>query len=265
VVGLTWSGATSVRAEDASGATSDVARAEAYAADAFEAYARKDYSAAIALYQKALEATPSADILYNLARIYDTKLKDRGLAIEYYRRYAADTGADPNRVRIVNGRLADLRQLEAVAAEAPPPPEEPATSVAFKAEPSTSQPKAANDEKRGLNTLQIASIVTGAVGVAGIGVGVGFGFAAKSDADVADRVCNGNACSTQRGVEASKDASNAATISTIAFIAGGALAVVGITGVLLGSGGSSERQTAALSVAPFGSASNVGAQLAGRW
>ena len=68
-------------------ANSEIARAEAFATEAFEAYERKEYEQAVALYRKALEASPSADIIYNLARIYDSKLKDRQRAVEFYRRY----------------------------------------------------------------------------------------------------------------------------------------------------------------------------------
>src|SRR4051794_22780210 len=68
-------------------ASPDVTRAESYAADAFAAYEKKDYQEAVVLYLKALEAAPSADVLFNLAKIYDTKLNDRQLAMSFYRRY----------------------------------------------------------------------------------------------------------------------------------------------------------------------------------
>jgi hypothetical protein len=246
----------------------DVAHAEAYASEAFDAYARKDYSAAIALYEKALEAAPSADIIYNLARIYDTKLKNRGLAIEYYRRYTGDTGADPNRLRVASVRLKELRELEAIAAEQPAPNAPPATAAPQMppAAPAlgTSQPPAEAAMSGGLSGIQVAGIVTGAAGLAGIGLGIAFGVKAQSDAAVADRFCDGNACTTQRGVDASHDASDAATVSTIAFIAGGALTLLGVTGVLVGIG-SQEREVAALSIAPYAGAGNLGAEVAARW
>lgn len=262
VTGLAWAAAGPVIAQEA-GATTDVARAEAYAADAFNAYSRKDYSSAIALYQNALEAAPSADILYNLARIYDTKLKNRGLAIEYYRRYTLDTGADPNRLRVANARLSELRELEAIAAETPAPaaPDAPQASVR---PGSLAAPPSAAAQDRGLSGVQVAGIVTGAVGVAALGVGIGFGFAAKNNADVADRFCDGNACRTQRGVDASRDAANAATVSTVAFVAGGVLTLLGIAAVLLGSVDPHEREVAML-VVPYGAPGNLGALLATRW
>jgi tetratricopeptide (TPR) repeat protein len=262
VIGLAWA-AVPVFAEEAGG-TSEIARAEAYAAEAFNAYSRKDYVSAIALYQKALEAAPSADILYNLARIYDAKLKNRSLAIEYYRRYALDTGADPNRLRVASLRLSELRELEAIAA-ANPAPADPVAAQAASAQPATRvMPPRAAAQSRGLSGFQVAGIVSGALGVAGLGVGIGFGFAAKNNVDVANRFCDGNACSTQRGVEASRDAANAATVSTIACVAGGALTLLGVTALLLGSGARQERDVAML-VVPYGAPDSLGAMLAARW
>ena len=68
---------------------SDVTLAERYAGEAFEAYRVRDYGRAVALYEQALAAAPSPDIVYNIARVYDTGLANRRLAIVYYERYAA--------------------------------------------------------------------------------------------------------------------------------------------------------------------------------
>src|SRR5262245_9879778 len=102
-------GAPSAWAEPAPAPAADVALSERYAARAYEAYKRKDYQSAIALYQKALEAAPSADILYNIARIYDLREADRALAISFYGRYVDDPGALPDRIELVKRRLAVLR------------------------------------------------------------------------------------------------------------------------------------------------------------
>jgi tetratricopeptide (TPR) repeat protein len=262
VTGLAWAAAGPTFAEE-SGATGDVARAEADAADAYDAYSRKDYSAAVALYQKALESAPSADILYNLARIYDTKLKDRGLAIEYYRRYTIDTGADPNRVRVASARLSELRELEAIVGAQ-------ATTASGPSAVATTQPAPPGApskpvEHGGLSGVQVAGIVTGAIGVASLGLGLGFGLKAKGDADAAERFCDGNVCRTQRGVDESRDAKDAATVSTIAFVAGSALTLLGVTAVLLGSSGTREREVMTTSITPYAAPGSVGALLASRW
>src|SRR5688500_17715235 len=60
--------------ETTEASASDVTLAERYAGEAFEAYRMRDYGRAIALYEQALAAAPSPDIVYNIARVYDTGL-----------------------------------------------------------------------------------------------------------------------------------------------------------------------------------------------
>ena len=250
-------------AQDAAG-SADVSRAEDYAAQAFEAYSRKDYQEAVVLYLKALEAAPSSDILYNLAKIYDTKLKDRELAMKFYRRYIADPGAEPERVRAANTRLAELRELEVAAAEKPTPASTPAVTSGAAASQEERRLPPAKDES-GLTGLQMAGLVTGVVGIGGIAVGAVFGLSAKSDADVANKDCNGNDCSTQRGVDAAKDASSKATISTVAFVAGGALTALGTILLVSGSRAPAERDTASVRLVPYAGPGSLGTQLSGRF
>jgi tetratricopeptide (TPR) repeat protein len=201
-----------------------VALSERYAARAFEAYKRKDYQSAIALYQKALEASPSADILYNIARIYDLGLRDRALAISFYSRYVNDPGAVPNRIEGANKRLAELRAAE-LAAVTPAPAEPLAPTAVVAPQPPPMPLPAAPDESS--TALTTSAIITGSIGLVGIGLGVGFGLAAQSDLDESDRYCDGNQCTSQIGVEAAKDASREANIATIGFAAGGTLLALG--------------------------------------
>jgi tetratricopeptide (TPR) repeat protein len=245
--------------------STDVSKAEQYAAEAFEAYNNKDYQEAVVLYLKALEAAPSADVLFNLAKIYDTKLNDRELAMKFYRRYIADPGAEPERVRQANTRLAELRELEIAAADKPAqtsPAAAPPPSGADRGQ--TSLPP--ERDRGGLTGMQWAGIATGLVGLGGVAVGTVFGFGAKSDADTAKQECDGNDCRTQRGVDAAEDASTKATISTVSFVAGGALTVLGT--ILLLAGGSSsppQRDTARLSITPYAGQGSLGTQLSGRF
>src|SRR6185436_18211441 len=95
---------------------SSVNLAERRAAEAFAAYNKKEYAAAIALYLEAYDATPSGAILYNIARIYDLKLHNRPSAIAFYRRYVADAGAQPDMIDIANHRLQQLRSAELATA-----------------------------------------------------------------------------------------------------------------------------------------------------
>ena len=252
---------------------SEVARAEGFASDAYEAYERQDFAQAVALYRRALAASPSPDIVYNLARIYDTKLKDRAHAIEFYERYTNDPGADPERARTAVERLASLRELEQISANRRA--EAAAATSSTSSTSSTSAAKARGSEvtapeapaqpaRSWLSGLQVASIVVGSVGLAGVGVGIGFGLDAKSKADRSHLLCDGNSCFTPEGVDAAKHASRSATISTIAFIGGGALVAAGVTMLILGSTGESE-QEARVQLAPYADRYGAGTRLIGRW
>jgi tetratricopeptide (TPR) repeat protein len=244
---------------------SDVSRAETLSAEAFEAYSNQDYDQAVALYLSAFEASPTPDILYNLARIYDTKLKDRRLAIDNYQRYVDDPGADPARVADIQERLTRLREVERLSAQPAPAPQPAASSraVAVAHEPPSAHAPPARPAS-GLSSTQLAGIVTGVVGVAGVGVGMGFGVAARSDADIAHGLCDDNVCVSQRGVTAAKDAKRAATISTVSFIAGGALLATGMALILFGPS-DGPREIATFHFLPYADRDTLGTQLAGRW
>ena len=256
-------GASSPALAQEAAASSDVSKAENYAAQAFEAYERKEYQEAVVLYLKALEAAPSSDVLYNLAKIYDTKLGDRELAMKFYRRYIADPGAEPERVRSANARLAELREAEVAAAEKPAPSATPVAAPQSQDKEEKRLPPA--DDQGGLTGLQVAGLATGLVGIGGVVVGTVFGLSAKSDADTAKKDCNGNDCTTQQGVDAAEDASSKATISTVAFIAGGALTALGTVLLISGARSPAQRDTAGLQLAPYAGPGSVGTQLSGRF
>src|SRR5438132_10258592 len=61
--------------------------AEALAREAYAQHAAGSYSESIATYMKAYELSGATAILFNIAAIYDRKLHERALAIEYFRRY----------------------------------------------------------------------------------------------------------------------------------------------------------------------------------
>lgn len=76
---------------------------------------------------------------------------------------------------------------------------------------------------------RILSYVLGGAGIVGIGIGTIFGLKAKSTYDdSADHCPRGPASCDADGVSGGKDASTQATVSTISFIAGGALLASGI-------------------------------------
>jgi tetratricopeptide (TPR) repeat protein len=204
--------------------SADVALSERLAARAFEAYGQKDYPNAVHLYRQALEAAPSADIVYNLARVYDNGLRDRALAIRFYSRYVEDPGAVPSRIEIAHRRLAELRAAERAASVAALERGAPEPQAAVS--PAAAAPGVVG--AGGSSTaLTAGAIVAGSVGLVGVGVGVAFGITAKNDLEESERYCDGNQCISQRGVDAAKSATRAADVATIGFSVGGALLALG--------------------------------------
>jgi hypothetical protein len=208
-------------AHESDGADADgaVTLAEQKASRAFDAYQSKRFSEAVALYIEAYDASPNADILYNVARIYDTKLADRPLAINFYRRYIGDPGAVADRIRLANERLAALREAELAAtrpttAAVAPPARSPAVPVPVGLAP-------------GWSATQLTGVALAATGVVALGVGAGFGLAAMNRARTSKDLCDGTVCRDQRGIDAAEKATDHALVSTIGFASGGALLALG--------------------------------------
>lgn len=213
------------RGNEGEGGEAAVAFAEQKAAQAYEAYQDKRFAAAVALYVEAYDAAPNADILYNIARIYDTQLGDRPLAINFYRRYIADPGAVPDRIQIANERLFALREAELAAARPAPQP----VPTAPQPTPQGVSPRTDHGPEPGWNGAELTGAIMGALGVAAVGVGAGFGVAAMDEARTVHDLCDGNVCSGQRGIDAAEKANDHAFISTIGFASGGALLALGAT------------------------------------
>jgi hypothetical protein len=91
------------------------------------------------------------------------------------------------------------------------------------------------------------------VGVVGVGVGTWFGLTAKSRWDEAQERCPDRSRCDAQGSELSREAKSAATVSTIAFIVGGAATVGGLVLWLGGSKSSSETRVG-IAPAPAGAA-----------
>jgi hypothetical protein len=214
----------SAHAREAEGADADVTLAESKADQAFRAYQSKHFAEAVALYMEAYNAAPNADILYNVARIYDAKLLDRPLAMNFYRRYITDPGAVADRIQTANERLLALREAEFAATqptrEAEPPVAAPVVdaprTVAYAPPP-----------EPGWSTAQVLGVVAASTGVIALGVGTGFGIAAMGETKTVNDLCENNVCSEQRGIDSARSAREHATISTIGFASGGALLALG--------------------------------------
>jgi transcriptional regulator with XRE-family HTH domain len=244
----------------------DVALAERNAAAAFEAYRTHEYGRAINLYEQALAAAPSADILYNIARVYDVGLRDRRLAIQYYERYRSHPSATPELFETATRRLAELRAAEAATSV---PAADGANAIAreFPVD-SSARPRAAPvsaPSERGLHALEVTALAFGAAGLVGIGLGIGFGLSARSEEDTWGRDCNGNQCNSQRGVDAAESAARSASIATVGFAVGGGLLAVGTVLWLIDTNSEVPNDAASLRITPALGSSSVGGTLSGRF
>jgi hypothetical protein len=247
--------------EQAHDAADDVELAEGHAAQAFEAYSQRDYALAVELYRKAYDAAPTADILFNIARIYDVGLRDRALAITYYRSYVVDPDADVYRLDVAFERLTQLEASDRADAPGVTP-----SAVARVGTPRRSPvvSDAAVSKVGFWSPWRVGAIVAGTVGLVGVGLGAGFGAAALSDASTAREYCDGNVCSSQRGVDATHSASKNADIATASFALGGTLLATGVVLLWLDDRSTSSER-ARLRVSPVATGSELGLALAGRW
>ncbi len=239
----------SAAAETANVRPANVVEAEQLASQAFEAYERKEYPRAIELYQKALDAASSSDILYNIARVYDVGLHDSAHATEYYRRYLADPKAQSPRRQLAEERVAALQ----------PSPLNPPLGAAIETDPAVAIADTAPPPHESAWTWRETSAVALAgTGVIALGIGTGFAISAAAQSGTWKHDCEGNVCQTQRGVDAAHTAADRAQVATIALAAGGALLAGGAAIWLLGSR-YEESPRVALQVVPVGPAAQLGA------
>jgi hypothetical protein len=214
----------SAHARQAEVADADVTLAESKADQAFRAYQSKRFAEAVALYMEAYNAAPNADILYNVARIYDAKLLDRPLAMNFYRRYITDPGAVADRIQIANERLLALREAELAATQ---PAREVETPAAAAPAMGTRGAAVYAPPEPGWSTAEVLGAVLAGTGVVALGVGTGFGIAAMGETKTVNDLCEDNVCSEQRGIDSAQRARDHATISTIGVASGGALLALG--------------------------------------
>jgi hypothetical protein len=125
-------------------------------------------------------------------------------------------------------------------------PDVPAASAA--PGPASSAPSATLAATSGADGAGRAFTITGVaaagVGVVGLALGAYFGFTAQSKWNQANR--SGGACLDAACPGLTQDASNAATLSTVSFVAGGVLAAAGVTLWLLAPKGASSPSGSAL-------------------
>lgn len=199
-------------ADPPGGADSKVAAGEALAEQAFNLYKEGRFSESVAMYSRAYELTGSSAIVFNIANIYDRKLREIDLAVDYYRRYLRMPDANPELLRRANDRL------EALKHQSTPLPT---------ASPSASTTPAAPPPDRPDPVWRATGLVLGGLGVVSLGVSGAFALQAKSKNDESDKYCSGRECTDPRGPELADDAVSAANVSTITFGAGLAALVGG--------------------------------------
>lgn len=222
----------------------NVIEAEQLASQAFDAYERKEYQRAIELYQQALAAASSADILYNIARVYDVGMQDSAHATEYYRRYLAEPKAQAPRRQLAEQRISELQPSPLIA----PIETDPTAAIADTA-------PAQNGS--GWTWRETSAVALAGTGFIALGVGAGFGISAASQSNIWKHDCDGNVCQSQRGVDAAHTAADRAQVATIALAAGGALLAGGAAIWWLGAK-HEESPRVALQVMPAGPAAQIG-------
>jgi hypothetical protein len=270
----------SSRAAEADAGAAAESAAERIAAQGYELQATGRYAEAIAAYVKAYELSGAAAALFNVATIYDRRLRDRALAAEYYRDYVGAPDAEPALVERANARLAAMKRDEEAeagrAAEAGSPAStspiaepSPAPAAMPTVAPPASAPVSVVAPPHAANGApwRTAGFVVGAVGVASVGASLMLGTLALVKSRDADAVCNGAVCSGEDGVRLAQESGHLATASTITFFAGLALVGGGLTMILAAPKGSAaatgRRVTVALS--PAANPSFAGLDLRGRF
>jgi hypothetical protein len=103
----------------------------------------------------------------------------------------------------------------------------------------------------GWTSLTYAGVVVGGVGVAGIAVGAITGVLTLSKKSSLVTECPADQCRTQTSFSNLDSANTMATISTVAFIAGGVCLAAGITGVFLGTRKGTSDESPKVSLSPW--------------
>ena len=160
---------------------------EALAQRATAEYEAGNFVKAVELYREAYAVGKVSTILYNIALIYDRKIGDAELAMEFYRQYLATPDADPKASSRAMARLQALKAEQAKAQAAARKAEEERRAAEAKRREDEAKALAASQQREppretGSGLATGGWILTG-VGVAALGGGVFFGLSASQDAD----------------------------------------------------------------------------------
>lgn len=137
-------------------------------------------------------------------------------------------------------------------------PAEPAAAVPPVAV-SPAHPPTSDKPRGDGSTQRVVGYVLGGVGIVGVAVGGVFGLSAISQFNESnEQGCTGNQC-TEEAAEIRRDAQSAGTISTVAFVVGGAALAGGAVILLTAPRGQSGGASARLRVTPQGGNLELGA------
>jgi hypothetical protein len=228
--------------------------------EAFARYEAGDYPGAVSLYMQAYERSVDSRILFNVAQIYDKKVQDRDLAVEYYRRYLKSTTTEPELVATATARITDLLRQPEIPSSPPPAPAVPGEAPkepALSDSPARPEPKPDPDlaPPAAEPPVFVGWIVTGVLGAAGVGTGVG---ALLLSSDLRD--------TTYRGDPTEESQADADRVAVLAGVTDGLLAgalVAGAVTLIVQLTHSPTRPQTALWLSPDVSGGRRGVMLGG--
>jgi tetratricopeptide (TPR) repeat protein len=223
-------------------------RAQVYADLGYAAYQNEDWNKAIEMYLESYKLSSTADLLFNIAVIYDRKLGNKAMALEYFRKHNAAADTNPDLVAKANLRIENLTHETPVGD----------TRKSGPAAPPLPPDKGAN--------MRIGGIVAATVGMVALGAGIGFGVAAISKMGEAKTAgCDSTGCPNDTAAQLERTANSRGNYSTLGVVAGGALVVAGVTLYVLAPNKPSraESATATLMFRPTLTPNAAGIGLAG--
>ena len=109
LLALFWVPGPRALAADPSGSV--VEQVERLSEEAHHHHQAGDFAKAVGAYMRAHQLHPAAELLYNVAYIYDVNLQELALALRFYKRYVGAEGADPVLVERALVRVAEIKVL----------------------------------------------------------------------------------------------------------------------------------------------------------
>ena len=214
------------------------ARIERLAEEAAELVAAGDFEPAIGRYLEAYRLAPASALLYNVAYIYDRKLGEMDLALEYYRRYLRSADAEP---AIVERALARVRELQDAGAGAG------GSGSTSTGGGQATAPTVVRERRRsdpGTSSTRLAGWVVGGIGVGAVVGGIVAGLIAQ---DTHNRFNLSQNLAEKKDLRG--EGRTQAIVADALLFTGGAALVTGVVLVIVG-GGSDEEDAAWVEEAP---------------